>query len=91
MPRASRFSSTHVAAPAVRLGLPDTLPGMGQRTAGDLMFEAYLRDRGVDVPDHEPDLGAVKKPDYLLKCAGADLIPERFGVVSGGCANATSA
>jgi len=60
----------------LRLGLPDTLLGMGQRTAGDLMFEAYLRDRGIDVPDHEPDLGAVKKPDYLLKCAGASCICE---------------
>jgi TIR domain len=30
---------------------------MGQRTAGDLMFEAYLAACGLDVPEHEPDLG----------------------------------
>jgi hypothetical protein len=74
VPRPDPF--TQSAAPAVRLRPPDTLLGMGQRTAGDLMFEAYLRDRGIEAPDHEPDLGAVKKPDYFLKCAGAGCVCE---------------
>lgn len=34
------------------------------------MFEAYLRERGVTVPEHEPDLGEIKRPDYLIEHAG---------------------
>jgi len=26
-------------------------------------------ERGLDVPDHEPDLGAVKKSDWLVEFA----------------------
>jgi hypothetical protein len=39
---------------------------MGQRTAGDEVFEAYLRERGISIPKHEPDLGIGKRPDYLV-------------------------
>jgi hypothetical protein len=30
------------------------------------MFEAYLASCGVDVPEHEPDLGIETRPDYLV-------------------------
>ena len=40
------------------------------------MFEAYLRQRGIAVPEHEPDLGAKKRPDYLVEHAGERCICE---------------
>jgi hypothetical protein len=40
------------------------------------MFEAYLRDVGVDVPDHEPDLGVGKRPDYLVSLDGHSCLCE---------------
>jgi hypothetical protein len=39
---------------------------VGQRTAGDLMFERYLSERGLEVSEHEPDLGIGVRPEYLL-------------------------
>lgn len=49
---------------------------MGRRTAGDLIFEAYLRERGIEVPDHEPDLGIGSRPDYLVEHDGARCVVE---------------
>jgi hypothetical protein len=43
---------------------------VSERTAGEKMFEAYLRERGIAVPEHEPDLGATKRPDYVIEHAG---------------------
>jgi hypothetical protein len=43
---------------------------MGQRTAGDRIFEAYLREHKVPVPEHEPDLGVGRRPDYLVALDG---------------------
>lgn len=40
---------------------------MGHRTAGDLIFERYLAERGFLVPEHEPDLGIGVRPEYLLE------------------------
>lgn len=34
------------------------------------MFEAYLREQEVPVPEHEPDLGVGKRPDYLIALHG---------------------
>jgi hypothetical protein len=39
---------------------------MGQRTAGNEVFEAYLRERDVSIPVHEPDFGIGKRADYLV-------------------------
>ena len=49
---------------------------MGQRTAGDLMFEAYVASCGLDVPEHEPDLGLLRRPDYLLNVNGQTCLCE---------------
>jgi hypothetical protein len=37
---------------------------MGQRADGDLLFERYLAERGIAIPEHEPDLGADRRIDY---------------------------
>jgi hypothetical protein len=39
---------------------------MGERTAGDMMFEAFARERGYELSDHEPDLGSTRRPDYVI-------------------------
>lgn len=39
---------------------------MGQRSDGDLLFERYLAERGVAIPEHEPDLGTGRRIDYLV-------------------------
>jgi hypothetical protein len=44
----------------------DTLAVVSERTAGEQVFEAYLQQRGIPVPAHEPDLGVRTRPDYLL-------------------------
>jgi len=49
---------------------------MTNRTAGDLMFERYLRERGIDVPAHEPDLGVNTRPDYVVEWRGAACVCE---------------
>jgi len=51
---------------------------MGQRTAGDKMFEAYLAERGFEVPDHEPDLGVETRPDYLVTLDGPPMLPDEI-------------
>jgi hypothetical protein len=43
---------------------------MGHRTAGELLFERYLAEQGIPVPDHEPDLGIGKKIDYAIVIDG---------------------
>lgn len=49
---------------------------MGQRTAGDLIFERYLAERGVPVPEHEPDLGIGVRPEYVVELDGERCIVE---------------
>jgi hypothetical protein len=34
------------------------------------VFEAYLVQHGEPVPQHEPDLGVIKRPDYLIERDG---------------------
>jgi hypothetical protein len=43
---------------------------MGQRSDGDLLFERYLEERGVAIPEHEPDLGVGKRIDYPVVIGG---------------------
>ena len=51
--------------------VPHAVPvTVGDRTAGELMFEAYLREQGYAVPAHEPDLGVTKRPDYVVERDG---------------------
>jgi len=40
------------------------------RTAGEEMFEAYLAAHHQPVPQHEPDLGVTKRPDYVIEREG---------------------
>jgi hypothetical protein len=49
---------------------------MGQRTAGDLMFEAYLAEEGYGSVPHEPDLGVGKFPDYVIERDGDRCVVE---------------
>jgi hypothetical protein len=49
---------------------------MGQRTPGDQRFESYLAERGIDVPEHEPDLGIGVRIEYLLKHEGVSCATE---------------
>jgi hypothetical protein len=49
---------------------------MGQRTAGDLMFEAYLAEQGFGDVEHEPDLGVGKRPDYVIERDGQRCVVE---------------
>lgn len=35
-------------------------------TEGEELFERYLADHGYGAPEHEPDLGVAKPPDYVL-------------------------
>lgn len=49
---------------------------MSQRTAGDLMFEAYLGEHDYLAPQHEPDLGATKRPDYVIERQGNRCVVE---------------
>lgn len=39
---------------------------MGQKTAGDLLFERYLEEHGYCATEHEPDLGVGKRPDFVI-------------------------
>jgi hypothetical protein len=43
---------------------------MGQRSDGDLLFERYLAESGVVIPQHEPDLGAGRRIDYPVEIGG---------------------
>jgi hypothetical protein len=38
-----------------------------ERTPGEAMFEAYLVEHGHAVPEHEPNLGVSKRPDYVIQ------------------------
>lgn len=49
---------------------------MGDRTAGDLMFEAYVAEQNYPAPQHEPDLGTTKRPDYLIERDGERCVVE---------------
>jgi hypothetical protein len=49
---------------------------MGHRTAGDLMFEAYLAAQGLGEVPHEPDLGVGKFPDYVVEREGQRCVVE---------------
>jgi hypothetical protein len=49
---------------------------MGQRTAGDLMFEAYLAEQGFGEIPHVPDLGVGKIPDYVIERDGQRCVVE---------------
>jgi hypothetical protein len=41
-----------------------------QLEAGEVLFEQYLVEHGLDVPPHEPDLGVGKRPDYVIERDG---------------------
>lgn len=49
---------------------------MGERTAGDLLFEAYAHEWGYELSEHEPDLGRTKRPDYLIVSNGQRCVVE---------------
>jgi hypothetical protein len=49
---------------------------MGERTAGDMLFEAFARERGYELSEHEPDLGSAKRPDYVIAQDGERCIVE---------------
>lgn len=40
------------------------------------MFEAYLREQGYAIPEHEPDLGVSRRPDYLVERDGLKCVCE---------------
>ena len=40
------------------------------------MFENYLAERGIAVPEHEPDLGIRVRPEYLVEVDGERCIVE---------------
>lgn len=40
------------------------------------MFEAYLVERGIAVPEHEPDLGIGVRPEYLVEHDGERCLVE---------------
>jgi hypothetical protein len=40
------------------------------------MFEAYLGEREIEIPAHEPDLGVNTRPDYLVEWCGASCVCE---------------
>jgi len=43
---------------------------------GEALFERYLKANGYDVVAYEPDLGTTKRPDYLVRAAGQDVVVE---------------
>lgn len=49
---------------------------MGQRSDGDLLFERYLAESGVAIPEHEPDLGAGRRIDYPVEIGGLTCLCE---------------
>jgi hypothetical protein len=67
---------------------------MGQRTDGDLLFERYLVERGVAIPEHEPDLGAGRRIDYPVVigdltclCEVKEFAPTTQSVIPGSMQN----
>jgi hypothetical protein len=49
---------------------------MTDKTAGEELFEAYLDQHGYPAPEHHPDLGISKRPDYLVRLGEAECICE---------------
>jgi hypothetical protein len=43
---------------------------------GEALFERYLKINGYDVLAYEPDLGTEKRPDYLIRAAGHEVVVE---------------
>lgn len=43
---------------------------------GEALFERYLKATGYDVVAYEPDLGTAKRPDYLIRAAGQEVVVE---------------
>ena len=49
---------------------------MAERTAGEMMFEAFAHERGYDISEHEPDVGSTKRPDYVIARDNAACVVE---------------
>ena len=47
-----------------------------QHDPGEALFERYLKANGYDVLAYEPDLGTGKRPDYLIRAAGQEVVVE---------------
>ena len=43
---------------------------------GEALFRRYLKDNGYDVLAYEPDLGTPKRPDFLVRAAGREVVVE---------------
>jgi hypothetical protein len=43
---------------------------------GEELFERYIEQRGYSVLDYHPDLGTAKRPDYLVRADGTDVVVE---------------
>ncbi|QMU78854.1 hypothetical protein GXW83_27300 [Streptacidiphilus sp. PB12-B1b] len=43
---------------------------------GEALFERYLDARGYEILDYEPDLGTAKRPDYLVRADGHEVVVE---------------
>jgi hypothetical protein len=43
---------------------------------GEKLFERYIEQRGYTVLDHRPDLSTAKRPDYLVRADGTDVVVE---------------
>lgn len=43
---------------------------------GEILFEKYLKAGGYDVLAYEPNLGTAKRPDYLVRAAGREVVVE---------------
>lgn len=43
---------------------------------GEAMFKRYLKASGYNVLAYEPDLGTVKRPDFLIPAAGHEVVVE---------------
>ncbi len=70
---------THLATrrrPAGPTAATTTLLSMGQRSDGDFLFERYLAEQGVAIPEHEPDLGIGKRIDYPVTIGGLTCLCE---------------
>jgi hypothetical protein len=66
-PRGTRLTDLATRPGADGLtGAATTLLGMGQRSDGDRLFERYLAERGIAIPEHEPDLGIGRRVDYSV-------------------------
>lgn len=48
------------------------LPGVTRAA----LFERYLKAVGYDITAYKPDLGIAKRPDYLIRAAGQEVVVE---------------